>query len=421
MDYQITVKNLSFGYQDSKVLQGISIELPKKGITSIVGPNGSGKSTLLKLISGVLKPDEGGVYLNNQNSAKINHKDIAKILSVVPQNTALEFDYKVMDIVLMGRYSYIKRLRGETPRDREIAEEYMKYTNTYHLKDRSFNQLSGGERQRVILAQALTQQPKILLLDEPISHLDLQHQIEMMNLIKKLAMDQDLAVIAVLHDLNIAAAYSDYIYMLKSGEIAAEGTPAEAFTVENIRNVFNIDVDVEVSALTNKPYIYAIKRHAIKKNGKRVHVICGGGSGNELISGLVNAGYDVSAGVLSIGDLDWKISKDADLEVAEEIPFTRISDEAYETNKRLAKAADYILLTDFYMGKANLRNLELLLEKELEDKPLLILGDDAFEERDYTDGIAASLYRQIMNKPATQKVLKDELFSILSKAGEGNE
>ena len=421
MDNSIKIENLSFAYDEDLVLKSINLEFVKSGFTSIVGPNGSGKSTLLKQISGILKPSQGSLIINGANIETINKKDIAKLMAVVPQNTALEFDYKVMDVVLMGRYPYISRFKGETPKDREIAIQNMKYTNTYQFKDRSFNQLSGGERQRVILAQALTQQPKILLLDEPISHLDLQHQIEIMTLIKKLSMDQELTVVAVLHDLNIAAAYSDFIIMLKDGELSSQGTPVETFTTQNIRSVFNINVEVEVSAHTNKPYIYAITRHEIKKNSVRVHVICGGGSGSDIISNLFHSGFEVSAGVLSIGDLDWKVSKDFELKVAEDIPFTRISDDAYSINKKLAAEADYIVVTDFYIGKANIRNIEVLLEVELESKPILILGDDSIAQRDITEGVTLSLYNKIKSRKSSITVSQEEMYSILNKAGAANE
>ncbi|OGO79429.1 MAG: hypothetical protein A2Y23_06870 [Clostridiales bacterium GWB2_37_7] len=421
MDYSIKIENLSFGYNEDLVLKNVDLVFQKAGFTSIVGPNGSGKSTLLKQISGILRPSQGSLNIEGVNVERINKKDIARLMAVVPQNTALEFDYKVMDVVMMGRYPYISRFKGETPKDREIAIENMKYTNTYQFRDRSFNQLSGGERQRVILAQALTQQPKILLLDEPISHLDLQHQIEIMTLIKKLSMDQQLTVVAVLHDLNIAAAYSDYIIMMKSGEINFQGTPVEAFTIQNIRSVFNIDVDVEVSAHTNKPYIYTVTRHEIKKNCVKAHVICGGGSGSEIISNLFNSGFEVSAGVLSIGDLDWKISKDFELKVAEDIPFARISDAAYSINKKLATDADYIIVTDFYIGKANIRNIEVLLEAELENKPILILGDESIAKRDITEGAALSLYNKIKNKKSSVAVSREEMYSILNNAGVTNE
>jgi iron complex transport system ATP-binding protein len=421
MDYSIKIENLSFAYNEDLVLKSIDLEFVKSGFTSIVGPNGSGKSTLLKQISGILKPSQGTLIINGVNIETISKKDIAKLMAVVPQNTALEFDYKVMDVVLMGRYPYINRFKGETPKDREIAIQNMKYTNTYQFKDRSFNQLSGGERQRVILAQALTQQPKILLLDEPISHLDLQHQIEIMTLIKKLSMDQELTVVAVLHDLNIAAAYSDYVIMMKNGELACQGTPVETFTAQNISRVFNIDVEVEVSAHTNKPYIHTVTRYEIKKNNIKAHVICGGGSGSEIISNLFHSGFEVSAGVLSIGDLDWKVAKDLELKVAEDIPFTRISDAADTINKRLAAEADYIIVTDLYIGKANIRNIEVLLEEELMGKPILILGDESIAQRDITEGVALSVYNRIKSRKSSMTVSKDEMYSILNKAGAANE
>jgi iron complex transport system ATP-binding protein len=421
MDYCIKIENLSFAYDEDLVLKNIDLEFAKAGFTSIVGPNGSGKSTLLKQISGILKPSRGSLIINGVNIDTINKKELAKLMAVVPQNTALEFDYKVMDVVLMGRYPYISRFKGETPRDREIAIENMKYTNTYQFKDRSFNQLSGGERQRVILAQALTQQPKILLLDEPISHLDLQHQIEIMTLIKKLSIDQELTVVAVLHDLNIAAAYSDFVVMMKNGELACQGTPVEAFTTQNISSVFNIDVEVAVSVHTNKPYIYAMTKQEITKNNVKTHIICGGGSGSEIISNLVHSGFDVSAGVLSIGDLDWKVSKDFELKVAEDIPFARVSDDAYTINKKFAAEADYIIVTDFYIGKANIRNLEVLLEADLDDKPVLILGDESIAKRDITEGVALSLYNKIKSRKSSITVSKEEMYSILNKAGAANE
>lgn len=421
MSYQISMRNLSFGYDSQDALKDINLDFPQSGFTSIIGPNGSGKSTMLKAISMILKPRQGSVLVNGTDLASMSKKEIARLMSVVPQNTALEFEYSVMDVVLMGRYPYISRFKGETAKDKEIAVRNMEYTNTYHLRDRSFNELSGGERQRVILAQALTQQPKILLLDEPISHLDLQHQIEILNLIKKLSMDEKLTVIAVLHDLNMAANYSDHIVMVKDGKMQYQGTPTEALTAGNIKSIFNIDVQVEVSPLTNKPYIYSAAVPQIKKNDVKVHVICGGGTGNDIITSLYNSGFEVSSGVLSIGDLDWKVSKDLDLRIAEDIPFTKISDAAYETNKKLCEAADYIILTDFYIGKGNIPNLQVLLEDKLSDKPLLIIGDESFRDRDITDGIAAGLYDRIKSREASRLVSLEGMFNLLSKAGEKHE
>lgn len=417
MDYQINVEKLSFSYDLKKVLRQVNMSISKGGFFCIVGPNGSGKSTLLRVISAVLKPQEGAVYFEGKNINGMKSRSVARLLSFVPQNTSLEFDFKVSDVVLMGRYPYVNKLKGESGQDFEIAEKAMEYTNTTHLKDRSFMELSGGERQRVILAQALAQDTDILILDEPVSHLDLQHQVEILNLIKKMCVDRKLTAITVLHDLNLASAYSDYIVMMRDGEIKRQGTPFETLTAAGIKEIFDTDVYVSVSPVGNKPYIYALARPEIKKIGIRVHVICGGGSGSEIIGRLHSEGFDLSSGVLTIGDLDWKVSKENDVQIAEEVPFVGISGEAYAKNKELAALADAIVLTGLYLGKSNIRNLELLLEKDLEDKPLFILEDESFPERDYTGGTAFQLYEKVKTGKRTMlvesKMLKEEIIKAV--------
>lgn len=418
MDYQIQVEKLSFSYDFKKVLEQVDMNIAKGSLFCIVGPNGSGKSTLLKVISSALKPQKGIVYLGNRNINQMKGKSIAKLLSFVPQNTSLEFDFKVSDVVLMGRYPYVNKFRGETKEDLEIAEKAMQYTNTTHLRDRSFMELSGGERQRVILAQALAQEPEVLILDEPVSHLDLQHQVEILNLIKKMCVDNKLTAVTVLHDLNMASAYSDYIVMMKAGEIKYQGTPFETLTAQNIKEIFNIDVYVSVSPVGNKPYIYALTRTKIEKKGVRVHIICGGGSGSGIIGKLHSEGFDLSSGVLTIGDLDWKISKENDVQIAEEVPFAGISEEAYVRNRELAAEADIIVLTGLYFGKSNIRNLELLLEKDLNSKPLLILEDEGFAERDYTGGAAMKLYKLIKTRENAVSIDSKRLSEEILKAVE---
>lgn len=422
MDYQINVEKLSFSYGLKKVLEQVDMNIKKGSFFCIAGPNGSGKSTLLRVISAALKPQEGVVYLEGRNINQMKNRSVAKLLSFVPQNTSLEFDFKVSDVVLMGRYPYVNKLRGETQADLDIAEKAMQYTNTEHLKNRSFMELSGGERQRVILAQALAQEPEILILDEPVSHLDLQHQVEILNLIKKMCIDKKLTAITVLHDLNMASAYSDYIVMMKEGEIKRQGTPFETLTVSGIKEIFDTDVYVSVSPVGNKPYIYALARPNIEKRGIRVHVICGGGSGNDIICRLHSNGFELSSGVLSIGDLDWKISKENDIQIAEEVPFVGISEKSYKRNLELASQSDVIVLTGLYFGKSNIRNLELLLEKKLEGKPLFILEDGSFLKRDYTGGTALQLYEKIKAGNyailAENKTLTEEILKVVGTHGE---
>lgn len=417
MDHSINTRDISFSFNVKKVLDNISISVDKGSFFSIVGPNGSGKSTLLKVISSILKPQQGVIMLDSRDISGLSSREVAKSLSFVPQNTSFEFDFKVSDVVLMGRYPYIRRLRGETALDHRLAETAMKYTNTDSLADRSFMELSGGERQRVILAQALAQEPKILLLDEPVSHLDLQHQVEILNLIKKMCIDKELTVVAVLHDLNMAATYSDYVIMMKDGELIHQGTPYETLTVENIREIFNTEVHISVSPITNKPYIYTMLKPRIEKKNYKVHIICGGGSGSEIISRLYQEGYSISGGVLSTGDLDWKVLKECAGEVAEEIPFAGISDEAYARNLDLIREADCIILTGLYFGMANLRNIEILQEPEAAGKEIYILGDGSFGERDFTGGQAAAIYEKLKQSDRVWLASVDEVLKKLEQKG----
>ncbi len=413
MDCQIQIDNLGFNYGTRMVLEDICFSVEKGSFVSVIGPNGSGKSTLLKLITAVLKPKRGSILLQGEDIRFMNRKEIAARVAVVPQNTSIEFDFKVMDVVMMGRYPFISKLKGEAKEDVEAAVSSMRYTNTLHLADRSFMELSGGERQRVILAQALTQSPQILILDEPVSHLDLQYQVEILNLIRKMCLDNKLTVIAVLHDLNMASTYSDSVLMLKDGKIRYSGTPLEAFTKSSIKDIFNTDVYISVGEIGNKPYIYTLTKPHIESRNKSVHVICGGGSGSDIIKELYFDGYDISSGVITIGDQDWKTSKDYEAEVAEEIPFTGISDKAYLLNKKLMLKADYIVLADVYFGRANIRNLDILLEEEVKDKMIYIISDGTFKERDYSEGSALELYKKIKANSKVRLISKKELLEEL--------
>lgn len=207
----LDVKDIDVFYGDRKVLERICLSA-ESGLKGIIGPNGSGKTTLLKSISRVLKPKSGIILLNGKDVYELKAKDIAKDMTVVSQDTSTKFDFTVRDVVLMGRAPHLGRFEMEKREDMEIAEKAMKLTKTWHLADRTITEISGGEKQRVIIAKALAQEPKVLLLDEPTSHLDINYQIEILDLIK--ALSKELVVIAVFHDLNLAARYCDELILL---------------------------------------------------------------------------------------------------------------------------------------------------------------------------------------------------------------
>jgi iron complex transport system ATP-binding protein len=244
----IEIKQLNFSYgvdtNDEDTLKNISVNIEKGKFYTILGPNGSGKTTLIKLISKALNTKHEQIFMNDKDIININNRILAKKLAVVPQYSYMEFDFSVMDIVLMGRAPYISRFSSESEEDLEIVKNAMKMTSTWKLRDKSINELSGGERQMVIVARAIAQQTEIVLLDEPISNLDICHQIQILNQIKLINQKEKKTIIAVLHDLNIAIAYSDYIILMNNGRIHTMGSPEYVLKEDIIKKVYGIDVHI---------------------------------------------------------------------------------------------------------------------------------------------------------------------------------
>lgn len=251
----ITIKDLQFSYPHQEVLKALSIDIEENRFYSIIGPNGTGKSTLLKLICNILSAHKESIYLQGEDLAKISMKQIARSMALVPQNTNVDFDFTVEEVVAMGRTPYMKRFQNTTKKDIDLVEDALHLTDTYHLKDKKINAISGGERQRVIIAKAIAQQTNILLLDEPVSHLDIHHQIAILNVLKDLQKRRKLTVITVLHDLNLAASYSDELILLNNGNIQVCGAPEKVITEEHIKDVYNMEVTLINNPNNNKPYI----------------------------------------------------------------------------------------------------------------------------------------------------------------------
>ena len=256
---RLRVDRVQFYYEARKVLDGISFEADQGEFIGLIGPNGSGKTTLLKIIDGILKPKVGSVYLDCKRVSELDPRELAMELAMVPQVAHLSFDLKVFDVVMMGRYPYLGRLSVEREVDEEKVRFWMRLTNTLHLAERSIREISGGERQRVLIARALAQEPRVLLLDEPTSNLDVCYQIEIMNLLKELVERLGLTVICAIHDLNLAARYSDKMILINNGRIKGMGKPAEVLTKKNLRDVFKIEAKIEYDRDSGSLMIIPIK------------------------------------------------------------------------------------------------------------------------------------------------------------------
>lgn len=237
---EIATENIQVSFHAREILKGISVNAKDREFVGIIGPNGSGKSTLLKCIYRILKPDNGAVYLDGEELHSMSVRNSAKKLAVVAQHNYYNFDFSVREVVLMGRAPHKKTLERDNAADYKIVDEALKTVQREHFADRTFSTLSGGEQQRVILARALAQQTPALILDEPTNHLDITHQIMLMELVKNL----NVTVISAIHDLNIAAAYCDKIYVLKDGKLEGYGTPQEVLTPELIRRIYQVETEI---------------------------------------------------------------------------------------------------------------------------------------------------------------------------------
>jgi iron complex transport system ATP-binding protein len=248
-------ENVGFRYHSPWVLRHVSFHVEKGSFVGILGPNGSGKSTLLKIMDGILTPQEGMASMDGRNIRTMSRRDIARRVAVVPQDYAGIFAFTAREIVLMGRSPHLDPWSFEGKRDYELVDRVMVQTDTLSFADRSLDHLSGGERQRILIARALVQEPRVMLLDEPTAFLDIRHQVEIMNLLKSLNKNEGLTVLAVTHDINLASLYCDRIMLLNGGTIHAEGPPAEVMTADNIEAVYGLPVVLGNHELTGRPII----------------------------------------------------------------------------------------------------------------------------------------------------------------------
>lgn len=239
---QIKIDNLEFSYSSVSVLNDITADLTGPKFISIMGPNGVGKSTLIHCINKILTPNGGSVMIDDRDVKTITLKDMAKIVGYVPYTSSDSFPLNVVDTVLMGRHPHSQW--GSLDSDLDKVYDILRLLGISNLAMRSFNELSAGQHQKVVLARGLVQEPKILLLDEPTSNLDIRHQLDVTKLLKRLSVEKQILIIMISHDINIAAKYSDEVIMMNKGTIYAVGTPKDVITPENLREVYGVESEV---------------------------------------------------------------------------------------------------------------------------------------------------------------------------------
>lgn len=260
----LNIQNLCCGYPKFQ-LSNVSIEVPKGSFVGIIGPNGSGKTTLFRAITGTLSIKSGKILMGDQNLRSLAPRQRAQKIAIVSQFTEA-VDMCVEDYVLMGRIPYHSRFNFfESDEDFRIARNYMEMTDTWRFKDQLMSELSGGEQQLAGIARALTQQPELLLLDEPTSHLDITHQVHILNVLQQLNQEMGLAVLMVIHDLNLASEYCDWLILVNQGKIHTQGTPEEVLTYQNIEVVYKTVVVTQSNPLSGKPSVFLASAKVLKE------------------------------------------------------------------------------------------------------------------------------------------------------------
>ena len=412
----LTFREVSAGYKHRKVLDNVSFSVREGEFVSLIGPNGCGKSTLLKTAAALLNPLSGVVELFGQDVHRIKPALRASLLGVVPQKIESPMAFTVSQIVMNGRISSIGRWGGISSRDHDLVERSMIYTDVLGLRDRYFTELSGGEQQRVALAMVLAQDPKIIMLDESISHLDINHRQEVLQILMNLNREKQMTILLVSHDLSLSASISDRFLLMDTGRLVKAGTPVEVLDPALLSAVYNCDLRVQQDPYTGylqvSGAVDSLNRR--KKLNRHVHVIAGGGSGIELYRRLLIEGYEVTTGVLNRLDSDAEAARALNIEVVLEQPFSPVGNDAIAEALQMIDNADTVILSQVPIGSGNLVNLELASEALKRGKTVLLASGIA--DRDYTEGKAAlQLVSRLMNDGAMGWQSIQELMLQLQK------
>ena len=374
------VQGITFGYERQPLLYNVHMKVGQGEMVGLLGPNGSGKTTLLRLMSGVLRPQQGTVLLDGRDLQAWGRRGVARRVAVVPQELHMPFAFTVEQMVTMGRTPYLNLLGTLTPADRQAVRQALQSVDIEGLAERVFNELSGGERQRVLLAMALAQQPSLLLLDEPTSHLDIKYQIEVLELARRLNRDLGVTVIAAMHDLNLAARYFPRLILFQRG-IVADAAPAEALEPHLLQRVYG--VNVQVGILRGAQHLSILPPGSEPSEGSqeqtetqpRVHVLAGGGSGALLMRALADARIPFSVGALNIGDSDYALALRLAQEVIGEQPYSPVSPAVLaRVHSRLTSVAA-LVICPAHIGAGNLPLLEEACDAARRGTLTLVLGE----------------------------------------------
>ena len=408
----ITFNEVTFRYRATPVIERVSLRIRGGEMVGLLGPNGAGKSTLLKLAAGILRPTSGSIQITGQELSSLSREAVARRVAVVPQDFSVQFAYTVRQIVELGRLPHMGAWALARPSDRRAVDEALRETGAEGLAERVFNELSGGERQRVLVALALAQEAGIILLDEPTAHLDIKHQIEVLELMRRLNRERGITALAALHDLNLASRYFPRLVIFRY-HVIADGSPSDALDADLLSRVY--ETPVRIGILRGEEYLSVMPpslpaggHMASDRPKPTAHVLAGGGSGELLMRALADAGLRFTVGPVNMGDSDCALAERLSELCIVEPPYSPISSEGLAAARERLRAAGVGMLCPMPIGHGNIALLRAALDARREGIPMVIYEPshgldpdgadggrwDAIGSRDYT-GEATQLYREL--------------------------
>ncbi|NLI12082.1 MAG: ABC transporter ATP-binding protein, partial [Peptococcaceae bacterium] len=361
----LQAKELAVGYDSRTVVGGINLEALKGQFICLLGPNGSGKSTILRCLAGLLAPLQGSVFLKGNLLYRMEPKELSRTMAVVLTERLSPGLMTVFDVAAMGRYPYTDffgRLSGE---DIQKTWEALCLVNAHDLAERYFDELSDGEKQKVLLARALVQEPEVIILDEPTSHLDVKHRLEVMKILRQLTKEKGITVILSLHEIDLALKSCETALLVKNGRILTYGPPEEILSEEMVAELY----DIESANFSN--YLGGIELR--NGGGTRVYVLAGAGSGAPVYRLLNKFNFSVITGVIHENDIDYHVGKALGATVISEKPFEEISAASLNQAVVLGQQADCVIEAGCPIGSLNRRNVEIIKQLLARDKIIYCL------------------------------------------------
>jgi iron complex transport system ATP-binding protein len=412
----LRAEGITVRYSDRVAVHQISFETGPGELLAIAGPNGSGKTTLIRALTGLVAPEQGQAWVGGLRVDRLRMLERARAVAWLPQEEPLGDNVPLFEYVLYGRHPHLPPFTGESGQDRRAAQDALTEMDLWDRRESGVWELSGGERQRLRLARVFAQSTPVVILDEPTVHLDIAHQLDLLERLRRLAHRDRRCVVTALHDLNLAARYADRVLVLHRGRLVAQGEPGSVLSPALLQDVWGIVADLRRDARTGVPYLIpslpAERGSDLMRSAGlgTVHVVGGGGAATPLIRRLVDRGYRVTAGILPLFDTDTETAQELGLAVATEVPFAELGAQARREHRKLLESASSIVVAPFAVGEGNIANLEDL-RPYVPGRPTYLLGARTIADRDFVSGRAVAALQELQQLGAH---MVDDIAEILA-------